>query len=73
MNEILIFNDPHLADKSPRGRKPGYTDEGLAMVSEVIDLANERQADAQHGELAPLTAREIEERYSRFGTHTHCS
>ncbi len=45
-SEILIFNDLHLADKPPRGRKPGYYEEGLDMLSEVMDIAQERGAEA---------------------------
>ena len=44
--QILIFNDLHLADKPPRSRKPGYMEEGLDMLSEIIDIARERGAEA---------------------------
>ncbi len=46
MPELIIFNDLHLADKPPRGRKPGYYEEGLDMLSEVVDIARERKAEA---------------------------
>ena len=42
--DFIVFNDLHLADKPPLGRKPGYRDEGLAMLRELVQLANEQKA-----------------------------
>lgn len=39
--DFIVFNDLHLADKPPLGRKEGYRDEGLAMLRECVALANE--------------------------------
>ena len=39
--QILVFNDLHLADKPPAMRRPGYMEEGLAMLQEVVELAKD--------------------------------
>lgn len=41
---VLVVNDLHLADKPPLGRREGYREEGLAMLSEVIAIARERHS-----------------------------
>lgn len=41
---IVVFNDLHLADNPPAGRKDGYREEGLAMLAECVDIANEENA-----------------------------
>jgi DNA repair exonuclease SbcCD nuclease subunit len=42
--DLIIFNDLHLADKPPLGRKDGYREEGLAMLEELVGLANQHHA-----------------------------
>ncbi len=39
---MIIANDLHLADHPPLGRKPGYREEGLAMLDELLTMADER-------------------------------
>lgn len=46
MSEIIVFNDLHLADKPPAMRTESYTAEGLALLSEVVEIANLRGAEA---------------------------
>lgn len=40
---LVVFNDLHLADHPPAGRKDGYREEGLAMLEECVKLANDNQ------------------------------
>jgi DNA repair exonuclease SbcCD nuclease subunit len=42
--EVIVFNDLHLADVPPLGRKPGYKEEGLAMLRELVQLARRHDA-----------------------------
>jgi len=42
--EIIVFNDLHLADKPPIGRREGYREEGLAMLREIVQFAMQREA-----------------------------
>lgn len=44
MSGLIVFNDLHLADVPPLGRKEGYRDEGLAMLRECVELANQSGA-----------------------------
>lgn len=42
--KLVVFNDLHLADKPPLGRKEGFRDEGLAMLAECVAIAREHKA-----------------------------
>jgi DNA repair exonuclease SbcCD nuclease subunit len=46
MTQIIVANDLHLADHPPANRREGYREEGLAMLGEVVQIANERAAEA---------------------------
>jgi len=41
MIRLLIVNDPHVSDRPPLGRQPGYTEQILAKLTEVGQIAAE--------------------------------
>lgn len=46
MSKLLVFNDPHIADNPPAGRKDDYMESLLAKLDEIVTLANNHRVDA---------------------------